>query len=46
MAADGLLTIGADFIELRPLGRLMLRNVCMVFDRYLQSRPQQFSRTV
>jgi oxygen-independent coproporphyrinogen-3 oxidase len=46
MAADGLLMIGADFIELRPLGRLMLRNVCMVFDRYLQPRPQQFSRTV
>src|SRR6185503_10925960 len=29
---DGLLTLTADAIELTPLGRMFVRNVCMVFD--------------
>jgi oxygen-independent coproporphyrinogen III oxidase len=35
---DGLLTIGEDWITVSMKGRLLIRNVCMVFDRYLASR--------
>jgi len=47
--ADGLVRISPDAIEVTPLGRLFVRNVCMVFDRYLRGRSQDkpvFSRTV
>ncbi|TFW28455.1 oxygen-independent coproporphyrinogen III oxidase [Massilia horti] len=32
---DGLVTIGADWLSVTMKGRLLIRNVCMVFDRYL-----------
>lgn len=32
---DGLVTVHHDGIEVTPLGRLMIRNICTVFDRYL-----------
>ena len=47
--ADGLLGMGSDALEVTPLGRLFIRNVCMVFDRYLREKPRSqptFSRTV
>ncbi|MBI1796213.1 MAG: oxygen-independent coproporphyrinogen III oxidase [Candidatus Eisenbacteria bacterium] len=48
--AHGLLTVTDDALELTPLGRLFVRNVCMVFDRYLRARTAQekpvFSRAV
>jgi oxygen-independent coproporphyrinogen-3 oxidase len=48
--ADGLVCVRQDAIEVTPLGRLLVRNVCMVFDRYLRARttgPKPvFSRTV
>lgn len=46
MAEDGLLGLRPDRIELTPIGRLLLRNVAMVFDRYLQDSAQRYSRTV
>ena len=47
MAADGLLTMADDVIEIAPAGRLLIRNVCMVFDKYLrQSSAQQFSKVI
>ena len=51
MAADGLLTLDDDGIRLTPLGRLFVRNVCMVFDAHLAppapgpTKPR-YSRTV
>ena len=49
-ATDGLVEISRDRLEVTPLGRLFVRNVCMVFDRYLRARMQGpkpvFSRTV
>jgi oxygen-independent coproporphyrinogen-3 oxidase len=49
-AGDGLVDAGADGVRVTPLGRSFLRNVCMVFDRYLVARtagPRPvFSRTV
>lgn len=48
--AAGLVALPGDAIEVTPVGRVFVRNVCMVFDRYLQARLQEpkpvFSRTV
>lgn len=38
MAQDGLLDIDARGIQVRPAGRLLIRAICMVFDRYLAVR--------
>jgi oxygen-independent coproporphyrinogen-3 oxidase len=35
---DGLVEIGPDWITVTLKGRLLIRNVCMVFDRYLAGR--------
>jgi oxygen-independent coproporphyrinogen-3 oxidase len=47
---DGLLVITPDVIELTRLGRMFVRNVCMVFDRHLRRKAAKerpvFSRTV
>ena len=48
--AHGLVTVTPDAIDVTPLGRLFVRNVCMAFDRYLRARNAEvkpvFSRTV
>ncbi|MDO9215393.1 MAG: oxygen-independent coproporphyrinogen III oxidase [Methylococcales bacterium] len=46
MQADGLVTISTDGIQVLPAGRLLIRNICMVFDRYLAQKQQQFSRVI
>ncbi|MES2319354.1 MAG: oxygen-independent coproporphyrinogen III oxidase [Pseudomonadota bacterium] len=50
---DGLLHIGSDGLLVTPKGRLLIRNICMVFDRYLalprldaDAKPLRFSRTI
>ena len=43
MADEGLITIAADTISVTPRGRLLVRNIAMVFDRYL-SRGEQRER--
>ncbi|HEV2609524.1 MAG TPA: oxygen-independent coproporphyrinogen III oxidase [Noviherbaspirillum sp.] len=55
---DGLLTIDAEWITVTMKGRLLIRNICMVFDRYLDAprapgsstagapQPLRFSRTI
>jgi oxygen-independent coproporphyrinogen-3 oxidase len=49
-AADGLIEVGADTLDVTPVGRMFVRNVCMVFDRYFRARTAGatpvFSRTV
>ena len=37
MADDGLIVIDADRIRVEPKGRLLIRNICMQFDAYLNS---------
>jgi oxygen-independent coproporphyrinogen III oxidase len=48
--ADGLVTLSREEIRVTPLGRIFIRNVAMVFDRYLDDqpadRPPLFSRTL
>ena len=47
MAQDGLLTLNAAGVCVQPQGRLLIRNVCMVFDRYLgQTSGQRFSKVI
>lgn len=38
MEVDGLVRIGADWLSVTSKGRLLIRNICMVFDRYLAGR--------
>ncbi|MCG6965358.1 MAG: oxygen-independent coproporphyrinogen III oxidase [Chromatiaceae bacterium] len=35
MAEDGLVSVADGRIDVLPAGRLLIRNICMVFDRYL-----------
>ena len=48
MQTDGLLTLDSDRIEVLPRGRLLIRNICMVFDAYLSPDRQRtnFSRVI
>jgi len=48
MERDGLLELGEHALRVLPAGRLLIRNVCMVFDAYLrrQRERQRFSRVI
>jgi oxygen-independent coproporphyrinogen III oxidase len=52
LEADGLLTIGDDWITVTPKGRFLIRNICMAFDRYLGAERQmkleriRYSKTI
>ena len=47
MANDGLLQLSGPAIQVTPAGRLLIRNICMVFDKYLaQKQQQQFSKVI
>lgn len=44
---DGLIRITEDRIDILPAGRLLIRNVAMVFDTYLREKKDlKFSRTI
>lgn len=44
---DGLVELSADAIQVTPAGHFLIRNVCMVFDRYLrEASGQRFSRVI
>jgi oxygen-independent coproporphyrinogen-3 oxidase len=49
-STDGLVHVRTDAVEVTPRGRWFVRNVCMVFDKYLKARMASatpvFSRTV
>jgi oxygen-independent coproporphyrinogen III oxidase len=48
MEDDGLLSIGPHRIEILPKGRMLIRAVCMVFDRYLSNAESEkrFSKVI
>ncbi|NNG13436.1 MAG: oxygen-independent coproporphyrinogen III oxidase, partial [Halobacteria archaeon] len=48
MQADGLLTIKGDILTVLPAGRLLVRNICMVFDKYLRDNKTRvrFSKVI
>ncbi|GJI93891.1 coproporphyrinogen-III oxidase [Duganella caerulea] len=49
---EGLLCIGSKGLRVKMRGRLLIRNICMAFDRYLHAppvegpQPLQYSRTI
>ena len=45
---DGLVTVDDRYIQVELKGRLLIRNICMCFDKYLRdrARQQQFSRVI
>ncbi|WP_413113127.1 oxygen-independent coproporphyrinogen III oxidase [Thaumasiovibrio sp. DFM-14] len=45
---DGMVTVSTDKVTVLPKGRLLIRNICMSFDKYLRqrARQQQFSRVI
>ncbi len=49
-SADGLVTLDRDEIRVTPLGRIFIRNVAMVFDRYIEEQKMDqkplFSKTL
>ncbi len=47
LQADGLLAVSASGIRVLPPGRLLIRNICMAFDRYLREHGQRrFSKVI
>ena len=48
LAEEGLVEIAPDWILVTPKGRLLVRSVCMVFDKYLRERQQRagYSRVI
>lgn len=47
LARDGLISLDERGIEVRPAGRLLVRSLCMLFDRYLNDQVRQrFSRVI
>ena len=43
---DGLIKIEKEKIYVTSTGRLLIRNLCMIFDAYLRKSEQKFSRTI
>jgi oxygen-independent coproporphyrinogen-3 oxidase len=45
---DGLLTMDSEWLCVTMKGRLLIRNICMVFDRYLNEIQEQprYSKTI
>ena len=46
MQIDGLLELSDRKIQVNLAGRLLIRNICMVFDKYLAQKQQQFSKVI
>jgi len=48
LAADGLLSLDGQGLQVLPGGRLLIRNIAMVFDEYLRNRKEEvkFSKVI
>jgi oxygen-independent coproporphyrinogen-3 oxidase len=47
MQTDGLLTVTDAGVTVAPAGKLLIRNICMVFDKYLRAaQAQRFSKVI
>lgn len=48
MQQDGLVQVSNESIEVMPRGRLLIRNICMAFDAYINSKAAQgsFSKVI
>ena len=43
LESDGLVELDPEWIRVTPKGRLLVRSICMVFDRYLRERRERAS---
>ncbi len=46
MQNDKLLILTPQSIQVQVAGRLLIRNICMIFDKYLAQKQQQFSKLI
>ncbi len=46
MAEDGLILVGDHGLEVTAKGRLLIRNICRVFDRYRVEEEERFSKMI
>jgi len=46
LADDGLIKLSAKHIQITDIGRLLVRNIAVVFDVHNQTREKQFSRAI
>lgn len=46
MVEDGLVTVDGKSIQVETRGRLLIRNICMVFDSYLKNNVVKFSKVI
>jgi oxygen-independent coproporphyrinogen-3 oxidase len=48
LALDGLVELDDEWITVTPRGRMLIRNICMVFDKYLQREREtmRYSRVI
>ncbi len=46
MHSDGLIELNRHSIKVMEKGKLLIRNICMVFDAYLATSKTQFSKTI
>ncbi|MEW5008906.1 MAG: oxygen-independent coproporphyrinogen III oxidase [Cycloclasticus sp.] len=46
MQQDGLLTMLPHGVFVKPAGRLLIRNICMLFDRYSAQKMARFSKVI
>lgn len=46
MEQEGLLSIDNNTIEVEPKGRFLIRNICMVFDAYLDKQAVKYSKVI
>jgi oxygen-independent coproporphyrinogen-3 oxidase len=46
MQDDGLVVLKEDSIKVMDRGKLLVRNICMLFDSYLETSDASFSKTI
>ena len=46
MQRDGLIEIGQKRLDVTPKGRLLIRNICRMFDRYRVAEEEKFSKMI
>ncbi|WP_439651242.1 oxygen-independent coproporphyrinogen III oxidase [Neiella litorisoli] len=46
LADDGLIVWDGNTITVEPAGKLLIRNICMLFDAYLKQSQQRFSKVI
>jgi len=46
MQNDGLIEMKNDSLKVLDKGRILVRNICMIFDNYLESSDAKFSKTI